>query len=132
MQPTPKTVSRTWDEVVSAAQAAAEKIIQSGRTVNGVYGIPRGGACLAVLFSHLLNVEFLSEPKPGCLIVDDICDTGVTFAKYTGYHPAFYADVAKSGAKVEPEWCGIFIPTSDSDIDSWFEFPWELELRIQK
>ena len=128
MQPTPKIVSRTWDEVASATRVAAARILQSGRTVNGVYGIPRGGTCLAVLFSHLLNVEFLSEPKTGCLIVDDICDTGDTLAKYLEYCPVFYTDVAKSGAKIQPELCGLSISETDRNAYAWFEFPWELAL----
>jgi len=48
----------------------------------GVYGIPRGGVCLAVMLSHRLNIPYFGAPFPGCLIVDDICDSGESLAHY--------------------------------------------------
>ena len=29
---------------------------------SGIYGIPRGGLCLAVALSHKLNIKLISEP----------------------------------------------------------------------
>lgn len=44
--------------------------------ITGVYGLPRGGLTLAVMISHRLDVPMLASPCKGCLIVDDICDSG--------------------------------------------------------
>ena len=122
----PRVVHRTWEDVVLSAGTAAKELVKSGRMVNGVYGIPRGGACLAVLFSHLLKIEFLDAPRPGCLIVDDICDTGNTLIAYQKYNPVIYADVSKATARMQPDLCGLLISETDRDSDAWFEFPWEL------
>ena len=126
MKQTPRVVHRTWEDVVLSAGTAAKELVKTGHFVNGVYGIPRGGACLAVLFSHLLKIEFLTAPREGCLIVDDICDTGNTLVDYQKYNPIFYTDVAKETAKIQPDLCGLFVPQSNKDSDAWFEFPWEL------
>ena len=48
---------------------------------SGVYGIPRGGLCLAVALSHSLGLPITNEPKNNYLIVDDIYDTGSTLQK---------------------------------------------------
>ena len=45
---------------------------------SGVYGFPRGGLCLAVALSHSMNMPFLDKLKPGCLVVDDVYETGET------------------------------------------------------
>ncbi len=49
----------------------------------GVYGLPRGGLALAVMLSHKLSIPMLISPTPGCLIVDDICDSGESLLHYT-------------------------------------------------
>jgi hypoxanthine phosphoribosyltransferase len=122
----PRIVHRTWEDVILSAGTAAKEFVKSNRFINGVYGIPRGGVCLAVLFSHLLKVEYLTEPRPGCLIVDDICDTGNTLLAYKKYNPIFYTDVAKAGAKAQPDLCGLLVSELHKDREAWFEFPWEL------
>ena len=126
MKQTPRIVHRTWEDVVLSAGTAAKELVKTKRFVNGVYGIPRGGACLAVLFSHLLKIEFLTEPRDGCLIVDDICDTGNTLISYQKFHPIFYTDVAKEAAKMQPDLCGLHVSENDKASYAWFEFPWEI------
>ena len=46
--------------------------------LEGIYGIPRGGLCLAVALSHKLNVKLVTKPKKNSLIVDDVFETGLT------------------------------------------------------
>ena len=38
---------------------------------SGIYGVPRGGLCLAVALSHKLKIELISKPIKNSLIVDD-------------------------------------------------------------
>lgn len=122
----PRIVQRTWDEVKAAAIWAASKMKVDGKMLNGVYGIPRGGACLAVLFSHLLKIEYLDKPREGCLICDDIADTGQTLLQYKDLPGVtFYTDVAKETARKQPDYYGKFIPELDADSAAWIEFPWE-------
>ena len=53
--------------------------------MSGIYGIPRGGLCLAVALSHKLNIELLKEPRNNILIVDDIYDSGETLHRYKDF-----------------------------------------------
>ena len=124
---TPRVVHLSWEEVELGVAHAASKMRDDGKMLNGVYGIPRGGCCIAVLFSHLLDIEYLTEPRPGCLIVDDISDTGNTLLQYKDYPCTTFTAVAKEASKMGPDYCGMFIPEGSKDADSWVEFPWETQ-----
>lgn len=98
------------------------------KNITGVYGIPRGGLILAVLISHKLNVPMLMAPVEGCIIVDDICDSGESLVHYQKntsgdkkckYHitTMFY----KKNKLVEPE---LWLKEKK---ESWIIYPWEAE-----
>lgn len=53
-----------------------------GKNISGVYGIPRGGLVLAVMLSHKMGIPLLSAPSEGCIIIDDICDSGESLLHY--------------------------------------------------
>lgn len=126
MSNTPRVIQRSWDDVELAAAHAASKMKEDGRLLNGVYGIPRGGVCLAVLFSHLLKIEYLDQPREGCLICDDISDTGQTLLRFKDIPGVtFYTDVAKETARYHPDYYGKFIPEQSIEATAWIEFPWE-------
>lgn len=128
MKNEPRTVHRSWDEVKASAIRAAAKMKADGRMLNGVYGVPRGGACLAVLLSHILKVEFLDRPREGCLICDDIADTGNTLLAYKDIPGVtIYTDVAKETSKAMPHYYGMLVPEDSPDTVAWFVFPWEYE-----
>jgi len=48
----------------------------------GVFGIPKGGVPVAIEVAHLFGIEVLAQPCPGCLIVDDIVDSGATLERF--------------------------------------------------
>ena len=126
MKSSPPRVARlTWEEIEKGIAHAATRMRDDGKMLNGVYGIPRGGCCIAVIFSHLLGIEYLSAPRPGCLIVDDIADTGNTLMQYEDYPCTTFTAVAKEASKVHPDYCGMFIPEGGKDSDAWVESPWE-------
>lgn len=126
MSSTPRVIQRSWEDVELAIAHAASKMKEDGKMLNGVYGIPRGGVCLAVLFSHLLRIEYLDHPREGCLICDDISDTGQTLLRFKDIPGVtFYTDVAKETARHHPDYCGKFIPEQSIDATAWIEFPWE-------
>lgn len=122
---TPRIIRLTWPDIALGVANAVTKIHNDGKMLNGVYGIPRGGCCIAVLFSHLLNIEYLTEPRSGCLIVDDISDTGNTLLQYKDYQCTTFTAVAKEVSKMVPDYCGMFIPKEDKHTDAWVAFPWE-------
>ena len=69
-----KKFKTSWDDV----ERFVKKVTDECGEACGVYGPPRGGLTLAVMLSHRLNVPMLMAPCDGCLIVDDICDSGDT------------------------------------------------------
>ena len=70
------TINFTWKEFDKSVEYIAYKC----KFLNfaGIYGIPRGGLCLAVALSHKLNVKLISEPIKISLIADDVYETGFT------------------------------------------------------
>lgn len=94
--------------------------------LTGVYGLPRGGLVLAVMISNRMNIPMLMAPVEGCLIVDDISDTGESLIHYAKnssglekpkYHIATM--YFREGSQVVPE---VFL---DYKKDRWIVYPWE-------
>tara|TARA_Y100001968_G_C19323684_1_gene700600 strand:- start:535 stop:930 length:396 start_codon:yes stop_codon:yes gene_type:complete len=86
---------------------------------SGVYGFPRGGLCLAVALSHYMNIPFLNELKPGCLVVDDVYESGKTLNQALDI-PDTTTFVWYS--KATPKWWNAVEVSSP---DEWLVFPWE-------
>jgi len=70
----------TWDEFDKSVEHIAKKC--KSFNFSGIYGVPRGGLCLAVALSHKLKINLISQPKKNSLIVDDIYDTGFTLNNF--------------------------------------------------
>lgn len=106
----------TWEEVDIQAKRIADH--WQGR-VKAVYGVPQGGAPLAVMISNYLNVPILEEPKIGidCLIVDDLIDSGKTMLRF--------ADKYKTDAAYRKSHSPIQFAPYAEVIDDWLSFPWE-------
>ena len=51
----------TWSEFDNAVEHIASKCMLF--EFSGIYGVPRGGLCLAVALSHKLKINLISEPK---------------------------------------------------------------------
>ena len=66
----------TWGEFDKSVEQIANKC--SFKEFSGIYGVPRGGLCLAVALSHKLKIELISKPIKNSLIVDDVYETGLT------------------------------------------------------
>lgn len=109
----------TWD----AFEVLAQRLLDSleKHTFTGVYGFPRGGLVLAVKLSHALNLPLLMAPAKGCLICDDISDSGETIEKYV--KSASYTTATllmREGTKAIPAYVGERVT-----VPNWIEFPWE-------
>jgi xanthine phosphoribosyltransferase len=72
-----------------------------------------------VALSHRLALPLLADARPGCLLVDDVYETGLTLEAHRQL-PATEAVVWIS--KAEPQWWHAVEVTSSSD---WIVFPWE-------
>ena len=107
----------TWSEFDKSVELIANKCKLND--FSGIYGVPRGGLCLAVALSHKLKIELISQPKKNSLIVDDVYETGLTLSTFKDIEGAMFFVLF---SKVEPTWWNsLFI----SKKCQWIVFPWE-------
>ena len=110
--------SLSWQEF----DRAVERLAAHARQLSGlcgIHGVPRGGMVLAVALSHRLELPLLEQPCAGCLVVDDVYETGQTLAPYRqleGCHVLVWI------SKAEPLWWHAAEVTSAQE---WLLFPWE-------
>ena len=87
--------------------------------LSGIYGVPRGGLCLAVALSHKLNIQLIEKPLKNSLIVDDVYETGVTLSNFKNIEGAnFFVLVSKK----KPIWWNT---ANFAHNKEWVVFPWE-------
>ena len=113
----------TWDEFDKSVEQIANRC--KFLEFSGIYGIPRGGLCLAVALSHKLKIKLISEPIKNSLIVDDIYETGVTLNKFKNIEGAmFFVLISKN----KPTWWNSVHISEKSE---WILFPWENTSNVQ-
>ena len=110
----------TWSEFDKSVEKIANKC--RFKDFSGIYGVPRGGLCLAVALSHKLKIELISEPLKNSLIVDDVYETGLTLTTFKDIEGAMFFVLF---SKIKPTWWNtVFI----SKKNEWIIFPWENNL----
>lgn len=87
-------------DVQAAVRALAERY-----TPRPVFGVPRGGCVPAAMLAGIWQTPLLDRPETGCLVVDDLVDSGATRDHYEQY--VFDALYHKAEG------------------DGWLVFPWE-------
>lgn len=107
-----------WAEVIDASHAIADR--WRGQ-VDQVYGIPSGGAPVALIVSQALGIPICNEPGdpdrgPVTLVVDDLVDTGNTIRPYLD-HP--------HDACFRKPWTPQDLAPHAIETDEWLVFPWE-------
>ena len=113
----------TWRDFDKSVVQIANKCMSI--EFSGIYGIPRGGLCLAVALSHKLKINLISEPRKNSLIVDDVYETGITLNNYRDIEGAMFFVLF---SKIKPTWWNtLFISTKNE----WIVFPWENPLNIE-
>ena len=107
----------TWSEFDKSVEEIADKC--RFKQFSGIYGVPRGGLCLAVALSHKLKIELISKPKKNSLIVDDVYETGLTLTTFKDIEGAMFFVLF---SKIKPTWWNtVFISKKSQGI----VFPWE-------
>ena len=112
----------TWTEFDRSVEGLANRC--KLMKFSGIYGIPRGGLCLAVALSHKLRVNLVSEPIKNSLIVDDIYETGNTLRKYKNIEGAMFFVLF---SKRKPTWWNTINLSTKKE---WIVFPWENKSNI--
>ena len=108
----------SWAQFDQAVQLLASRFANSA--VTGVYGVPRGGLCLAVALSHAIDRPMLSSPEQSALIVDDVYETGRTLKALKAQVPQ--ASFAVWVSKGCTDWWTAAVVAESSE---WVVFPWE-------
>ena len=112
----------SWQQFDQAVSALAQEF--KGRTFSGVFGVPRGGLCLAVALSHALDRPLLLAPAADALIVDDVYETGRTLEALREQFPD--ASFAVWVSKCQVRW---WTTVEVSRANDWLVFPWESQER---
>ena len=108
-----------WQQFDDAVALLAMNARRIGFT--GVYGVPRGGLCLAVALSHAMNLPLLQAPEPDALVVDDIYETGQTLEILRLQFPQ--ASFAVWVSNTPPLW---WHAAAVVDSPEWLLFAWEI------
>jgi len=113
----------TWSEFDKCVEQIALKC--KFLEFSGIYGVPRGGLCLAVALSHKLKINLIPEPKKNSLIVDDVYETGITLNNFKDIEGANFFVLF---SKISPTWWNTVYLSEKSE---WIVFPWEDNLNSQ-
>lgn len=111
----------SWNDIQTEVGNLAERNnrVTLSSAITHVYGIPQGGAPVAIMLANKVGLELANEPIPGrTLIVDDLVDTGTTMEKYQtqGY---------KCDALYRKPWSPEHLAPEATTVDQWLSFPWE-------
>ena len=122
MQPVKVYVS--WKDLEEFVDSLIEEMNKQNFKPTGVYGIPRGGLIPATLISYKLDIPLLLNASKGCLIVDDIADSGRTLLHFTEndtqFNKYFIATMYyHQRSIVKPNYYKF------EKNDKWIVFPWE-------
>ena len=113
----------TWSEFDKSVEHIANKC--KFLEFSGIYGVPRGGLCLAVALSHKLKINLISEPKKNSLIVDDVYETGITLNTFKDIDGAMFFVLF---SKINPIWWNTVHISKEGE---WIVFPWENTLNLK-
>ena len=107
----------TWREFDKSVEHIAKQCKKL--EFSGIYGVPRGGLCVAVALSHKLKTNLIYEPIKNSLIVDDIYETGITLNTFKDIEGAMFYVLF---SKIKPTWWNT---VNISTKKEWIVFPWE-------
>jgi len=107
----------TWSEFDKSVEEIADKC--RFKEFSGIYGVPRGGLCLAVALSHKLKIELISKPIKNSLIVDDVYETGLSIKTFKDIEGAVFFVLF---SKVKTTWLNTLVISKKNQ---WIVFPWE-------
>ncbi len=121
----------SWDDVEVLVKKLCDKILVSKLEIKDIWGLPRGGLIPAVMVSHKLGIPMTKGTiTPNTLIIDDICDSGVTFANYFEKYQEEYAfafNLKTACLHYKPH-TSVFEPTlfaNQWSSNNWIIYPWE-------
>jgi len=119
----------SWDWIDNSVQKLGEIILDSVTEIDMVTGIPRGGLIPGVYLSHYIGKKYIpyneainlpQNLRERILVVDDICDSGITLLEAAGYNFKTSALAFRYSSPYIPD----FYSEKITD-DRWLVYPWE-------
>ena len=113
----------TWKDIELFVDEV--ELLHQQAQFKGVFGLARGGLIPAIMISYKLGIPLLQAPCRGCIIVDDIVDTGRSLSHYilnrTNDVKYFIATIYYSKQSiVRPDYY-----MREKEDNKWVVFPWE-------
>lgn len=113
----------SWEDFRGLVVKLVNKVVTSKKldfkNIKSVYGVPRGGQHVALMFSVLSGLSMTNEISEGTLILDDVVDSGTTLSKYHGKGIALACLHVKPHSSVKPHfWV--------EETEDWLVYPWEV------
>ena len=110
----------SWNDVNELVDNLAKKIqFDEFLMVDSIHGLPRGGLIPAVMLSHKLNLPYSNTITPTTLVVDDICDSGVTLKDGPGVYTAVLHQKPETSCFTPDVWAELHLG------EEWVIYPWE-------
>ena len=109
----------SWDDVNSLVNKLCERIEEEFLPIDNVHGLKRGGLIPAVMVSHKLNLPYSDVITPNTLVIDDICDSGVTLKDGPGVYTAVLHQKPETSCFTPNVWAELHLG------DEWIIYPWE-------
>lgn len=105
-----------WKEFNDLCKKLAKKI--PAKKYTSIYGIPRGGLFVAQQLSNILGLPVSDRLHHKALVVDDICDSGASLAKFQELHDTAVLHY-KPKSRVKPTY---FCECTNN----WVQYPYEV------
>ena len=109
----------SWDDINALVDILCTRIQDEFLPIDSVHGLARGGLVPAVMVSHKLNLPYSNTITPTTLVIDDICDSGVTLKDGPGVYTAVLYQKSHTSCFTPNIWAELHLG------DEWLLFPWE-------
>ena len=112
-------ISVSWWDIQDLIKDLSERIPFEVPLADSIYGIPRGGLIPAVMLSHKTGLPLVQTIGKDTLVVDDICDSGVTLKDGVGVNTAVLIHKPHTSCFTPNIW------SYTHKGDEWVIMPWE-------
>ena len=109
----------SWSDVDELVDKLCKKIQGEFLPIDSVHGLKRGGYIPAVMISHRLDLPYSDAITPTTLVIDDICDSGITLKNGPGVYTAVLHQKPETSCFIPNVWAELHLG------DEWIIYPWE-------
>ena len=114
-----KKIYLEWSEIHECVKILCKGLFLDYPNIDSVMGLPRVGLIPAVMISHELGITYVIHPGKNTLVVDDICDSGVTLKKSPGQFTAVLYHKPHTSIFTPDIWA------REHKGHEWLIYPWE-------